>query len=303
MKKPVFVISFFLLALLAQLSVGQGCSDAGFCTINTLKPLVPDTSKLAENQVKVGAFYGTADNSIRVYGSYLEYNRRLTENFGLDVKLTSLAQNGNEIPVFGLSDIFINANYKVRARLNLTLGAKIPLNNADRTRDNLPLPMDYQSSLGTFDLVLGVGYEIKKLSLVAAIQQPLTQNNNQFFASQYPENSKLRNFQSTNQFVRSSDVLLRISYPLSITKKLTLTPSLLPIYHLANDKYTDENGREKEIDGSQGLSLNGNLYLDYSIDDKNSLQLNLARPFVVRDARPDGLTRSFIANLEYSMRL
>ena len=70
--------------------------------------------------------------------------------------------------------------------------------------------MDYQSSLGTFDLIFGVGYQINKLQLVAAIQQPLTQNNNLFFASSYPEDSPLREFQSTNKFIRSGDVMLRV---------------------------------------------------------------------------------------------
>jgi hypothetical protein len=92
------------------------------------------------------------------------------------------------------------------------------------------------------------------------------------------------------------------SYPISVNKKLKLTPSILPIYHLANDKYTDEAGVEKEIIGSEGLTLNGNVYIDYQINQTNSIQVNMAMPFIVRDVRPDGLTRSFVANLEYRIR-
>jgi hypothetical protein len=168
--------------------------------------------------------------------------------------------------------------------------------------DGLPLPMDYQSSLGTFDLIFGMGYTIKKLQLVTAIQQPLTQNDNQFLATDYDEDSPLRAFPSTNQFKRSGDVLVRISYPIVISPRMTFTPGLLPIYHLANDKYTDEFNVEKEIVGSQGLTLNGNIYFDYEINKKSTLQINMGVPFVVRDARPDGLTRSFIANLEYRLK-
>jgi hypothetical protein len=112
----------------------------------------------------------------------------------------------------------------------------------------------------------------------------------------------LKDFQTTNQFVRSGDVLLRVSYPISITSKFKLTPSVLPIYHLANDKYTDELKAEKEIVGSKGLTLNGNLFLGYEINSKNIIQMNMGMPFVVRDARPDGLTRGFIANLEYVIK-
>ncbi|MBT8349967.1 MAG: hypothetical protein KJO26_01860, partial [Deltaproteobacteria bacterium] len=187
-------------------------------------------------------------------------------------------------------------------KLNITLGAKIPLSNANNFLNSLPLPMDYQASLGTFDLIFGVGYVINKLQIVAAIQQPLTQNDNQFFASSYPAGSKLFAFQSTNKFTRSGDVMLRVSYPILLNQKLRLTPSILPIYHLTNDKYTDEINIEREIIGSEGLTLNGNIYLDYEINRKNTIQVNVAMPFVVRDSRPDGLTRSLIANLEYRIK-
>jgi len=281
---------------------GQGCSDAGFCTINSFKPNGADSTSVLNNQFKIGAFYGMADYSIAVYGSYLEYNRQVSEKFGLDAKLTTLAQNGNGIAVFGFSDLFVNANYKASERVRFTLGAKIPLSKANETYDNFPLPMDYQASLGTFDLLFGIGYEIEKIQFVAAIQQPLTQNDNQFIASSYPINSELSTFQSTNKFQRSGDVLLRVSYPVNLNSKIKLTPSILPIYHLANDKFTDEFDVEREIIGSEGLTLNGTVYVDYAINSKNSIQLNLGMPFIVRDARPDGLTRSFIANLEYVIK-
>jgi hypothetical protein len=162
--------------------------------------------------------------------------------------------------------------------------------------------MDYQASLGTFDLIFGIGYEFKKLQFVAAIQQPLTQNDNRFIATNYPTDSKLRTFQSTNKFQRSGDILLRVSYPFSLNSKLQFTPSILPIYHLTNDKYTYEFNIKKEINGSQGLTLNGNNYLDYEINSKNIIQINMGMPFIVRDSRPDGLTRSLIANLEYRIK-
>ena len=281
----------------------QGCSDAGFCTINSFKPGSEDSSSQEQNQLKVGAFFGSADNSIAVYGSYFEYNRNLNHKFGLDAKLTTLAQNGNGIATFGLSDIFINANYKSSENLSFTLGAKIPLSDASKTYNDLALPMDYQASLGTTDLIFGLGYVINKIRFTAAMQHPLTQNKNEFISSNYPINSALRSFQSTNNFERKGDVLLRVSYPLSLSSNLKLTPSILPIYHLSNDKFTDEFNNTSEIIGSQGLTLNVNAFLDYKINNKSTVQLNVALPFIVREARPDGLTRSFIANVEYRVKI
>ena len=47
------------------------------------------------------------------------------------------------------------------------------------------------------------------------------------------------------------------------------------------------------------MTLNGTVHIDYEIHGIHSLQLNAGAPFVVRKERPDGLTRSFIAALEY----
>lgn len=296
----LFLTTFSI--LFTNYAFGQGCSDAGFCTINSLKPNNTDSTAVVDNQFKIGAFYGKADNFISIYGNYFEYYRQLNNNLGLDAKLTTLAQSGNGISVFALSDIFVNINYKANERVRFTLGAKIPLSKANKTYNNLPLPMDYQASLGTFDLIVGIGYEINQIQIVAAIQQPLTQNDNQFIASDYPANSKLRTFQSTNKFQRSGDVLLRVSYPLNISSKLKLTPSILPIYHLTNDRYLDELNFNREINGSKGLTLNGNAFLDYEINNKSIIQFNFGIPFIVRESRPDGLTRSFIANIEYRLK-
>ncbi len=199
MKKFKILTTAIVMACISfHHSYSQGCSDAGFCTINSFKPSDSDSTKVLNKQFKIGTFAGDADNSIFVYGSYFEFNKQLNKRFGFDVKLTTLAQSGNGISAFGLSDFYINTNYAASEKLKLTLGFKVPLSNANKTHEGLPLPMDYQASLGTFDLIFGIGYEIKKIQLVAAIQQPLTQNNNQFFASNFSSNTPLSNFQSTN---------------------------------------------------------------------------------------------------------
>ena len=131
MKKGLFI--FVLIGICtvgANHSFAQGCSDAGFCTINSFKPNNADSIGAMKNQFKIGAFYGQADYSISVYGSYLEYNRQVSKKLGLDARFTTLAQNGNGISTFGVSDFFINANYKLNKKLKFTLGMKIPLSNA-----------------------------------------------------------------------------------------------------------------------------------------------------------------------------
>ncbi len=50
-------IGLFLLAFEAS---GQGCSDAGLCTLNSFKPNPADSTAYA-NQLKSGLSYGIAD--------------------------------------------------------------------------------------------------------------------------------------------------------------------------------------------------------------------------------------------------
>lgn len=284
---------------IAHIAAAQGCSDAGFCTLSSFKP--QENAGASPNQIKAGVAFGGADYAITILSGHLEYNRQLGSNWSADLKLTSLSQSGNGISTFNLSDVYLTANYAASANMRVTAGLKVPLNRANATNDGFPLPMDYQSSLGTLDLVLGFGFAIQKIQFALALQQPLTQNENAFVAANAPIEA-LREFQSTNQFKRSGDVLLRVSYPLALGEKLTLTPSLLPIFHLANDKYTDAASIEREIEGSQGLTLNANAFLDYNLSETSALQLGFGMPLVVRDARPDGLTRSFLATLEYRFR-
>lgn len=279
----------------------QGCSDAGFCTLNSFKPNTLDSVADAHNRIRVGASFGVADHSITVFGTYLEYDRQLGKRFGLDAKLTALAQSGNDISAFGLSDVYLNMNYRILSNLKMSAGVKLPLTDGNTEQDGLPLPLDYQSSLGTTDLIVGLSLGIKDLEITMALQQPLTQNDNRFLAEEYPLDSRLRAFQSTNGFQRKGDVLTRFSMPVN-AGKFKLTPSILAITHLGNDLYTDALGIEREIEGSSGLTLNANAYLDYQLDQTSALQLNVGVPLLVRDTRPDGLTRAIVVNLEYSAR-
>jgi hypothetical protein len=210
-------------------------------------------------------------------------------------------QSGSETTVFGLSDLFVVGNYGINENFQVSAGFKIPLNDANRLLNGTALPMDYQSSLGTLDLLLGVLYKIKKLELALAYQQPLTQNKNTFLVEDFPTESGFRKFQSTNNYQRVGDALLRISYPLSIGQKFRVTPSILSIYHLSDDSFTDGAMMEMPISGSQGLTLNMNLYANFTVSKTTNLELNIGSPLIVRSARPDGLTRNFVMNLEYQI--
>lgn len=276
----------------------QGCSDAGFCTVQTFRPRAEPVEGYRQ-EIRVGASLGIADHAIFVLGTQVEYNRRFGSYFSADARVTSLMQRGNGVTVFGLSDVFLQANYLAGRRVRFSLGAKLPLMGGNRERDGLPLPMDYQSSLGTVDILAGVGVELGRWQWAAALQQPIRQNENQFVSTVYGSGSPFGVFQTTRGYRRSGDVLIRLSYPFARRGKWLFTPSLLPLYHLSNDRYVNAFGEVEPIIGSSGLTVNANIYADYLLGARGRLQFSVAAPLLVRKARPDGLTRGLVAGVEY----
>lgn len=297
-----FIISCFLLVIALADMNAQGCSDAGLCTIEPLKPIGVLENTEALNKLNFGLSMGVADYNIAVYGGALGYSRTFSEQWSVDSKITFLSQGGNDIAVAGPGDIFLNLNYKPSQKFAISMGAKIPLMKADKVEDGLPLPMDYQSSLGTLDFLGGITYNMENWQFALGVQIPLEQNDNAFLADLYDPESPLSEIQSTNQFKRQADILLRISRPIVVNEKMTIIPGLLPIYHLGEDEYTDVDGVVQSIAGSDGLTLNGTLFLDYQLGSDNALEFSIGFPFIVREARPDGLTRSFVLGIGYAKR-
>lgn len=271
----------------------QGCSDAGACSIESFTPAAAAPTLL--NEVSVGVNAGAADHDIFVLGGQLGYTRRFG-SFSVDTKLTYTAQSGNDISESGLGDVFVIANYKPSLSFTVSAGVKVPTNKADKSLYNKDLPMDYQSSLGTLDLILGVSFQKNNWLLALGYQQPLQQNENQY--NPWGWYDPLWDFEYTVGFERKSDVLLRISRILKLTDKLTVAPGLLPIYHLDEDE-VDAQGTSFPIEGSSGLTLNATAHFLLQVSAKNKLGFNIGFPLVVRETRPDGLTRSFVVGVEY----
>lgn len=288
MKKLVLLINLFMVPCIYS----QGCSDAGICTVDNMKSHANDSIVL-KNALKLGINYGRSYEDINVFGSYLSYNRKVSNKVDLDLRITYFNQFDGKISSSTIADAIVSSNFKLSDDLKATLGLKIPFTDGNLKENGVALPMDFQPSLGTFDLILGISKRVDKFNFILGYQQPLTQNDNEYFA---PVNSR---FSSTNNFKRAGDLLFRAVYNYNISERFSFSPSLLPIYHVTEDKYTDMFNTEQNIDGSSGLTLNANLYFNYKLNQTQSLEFSLGGPLLVRDVRPDGLTRGFVANLEY----
>jgi hypothetical protein len=294
---------FFLVSTVFTSAFSQGCSDAGFCSINHVKPTNQDSSTLLKNRLSLGIGYGLGDFGVTVTTPYIEYQRSFGANWSAGVKVGYLIADGKLAVTSDLSDAYLTvARALWKQKIKTSVSLKLPFNDGNKSH-GFELPMNYQTSLGTVDLIAALTYlPFKGFGVTVALQQPLTQNNNQFDPTSKPYGLAAQNYQTTSGYHRKGDFLLRVNYTLPIIKnKLELTPGLLPIYHLDQDSYVDQSGIRHTIMGSEGLTFNANLFVVYKLNSKNILEFSYGSPLVARKARPDGLTRKYVFAVEYKI--
>jgi hypothetical protein len=278
----------------------QGCSDAGICSIGNSFV----TEKSTKNLIELGAVYGVGENDVTSVTGYITYSHEFTSSFAMSFKTTYFSASGNGVSNSQLGDGYLIGNYKFAQKdqnqWSALMGLKIPFSSADGKSNGIVLPMEYQASLGTYDLIVGTNYRMKQWDFNAGLQLPISNQNKNTYIEANPTSDK--SFNSTNQFERKPDALFRTMYTYQTSdKKWSIKPNVLFIYHLGEDKFEDLMGIKQTIKDSDGLTINGNLITAYQLNTNNSLELSLATPFMVRKERPDGLTRAFTAGLTYKM--
>jgi hypothetical protein len=299
--KPVYLSLFAL--LVSRLPVAaQGCSDAGFCTIGALKQhAVSDQTK---QKITLLVPVGLGDQSVLVVTPGIQYDRQLSAHWAIQGKLTANYATGDLGHAAGSGDVFLSGTYSFPTKTTwttaLTLGTKLPLSNGNLKADNRSLPMQYQSSLGTVDAIAGLSVNSTRWQFSAGWQQPLTGANANTFLPGTDNRTEALAYPPSNQFTRKADVLARAAYMLVSGSKVMINAGLLGIYHLGTDTYTNQAGRSLAIAGSDGLTLNATLAGWWNVSPRMRLGFTGGIPLVVREVRPDGLTRSVVFAPEIS---
>lgn len=308
--KRFFSIAFCVLLINVFINPAlhaQGCSDAGVCTIHSIKNSVgAHDIKKGKNDLSIGFAFGKGERFTNNYTGYIQYTRAITEKTSVTGKINYNAINGELANTSGLGDLFLSVNHtfdtKKKWQKSFVVGLKFPLEGSNISKNGIQLPMPYQTSLGTTDLVLAINYSRKAFGATLAVQQPLNPiNENEFLPGDYPAIPLTLKYLPTNEFSRKGDVVGRVSYSLKAGKNFSIRPSLLGIYHAGNDSYVDNSKNRRPIYNSSGLTLNGIVFFDYKLKNGNGFELSFGTPFIVRDKRPDGLTRKFVAALEYQV--
>lgn len=311
MNLPFLLCSFLVIGSIPVFS--QGCSDAGFCTMGAMKPDQPYNKKieLKLRSMEVSFYRGTTTLTPIVYVATADMNFSLNSKTSFQVKLPFQAVTGSLGKTSGMGDIslcftrniFSNENFDV----NLSVGGKIPTNNSDKKNDEgNPLPMYYQTSLGTYDFITGISLITRKWLFATGIQYPFNKNNNQFLWTAWNGNTEhgipyIQKYPNAKELKRGTDVMLRVERNFRFSR-LNFTVGLLPIYRVTNDEITLGDGSRIKPDKAKGLAMSGIVTTGYNFNVRTSVRLLIGHKIVQREENPDGLTRELVSTLSYCYR-
>lgn len=305
-----------LLLLTAALAFGQGCSDAGFCTMGAMKPDQPYNKriKVKLKTVELSYYRGTTTLTPIVYVTNLDFNFSLNSRNALQIKVPYQWVSGQLANTASIGDISLcytrNLFSSDRFDINASLGAKIPSNNSNFTDGINPLPMYYQTSLGTYDFIAGISMINRQWLFATGIQVPLNQNGNQFdwhrWQSTDPaELTYIQKYPNSTDLKRGIDIMLRVERNFRLSR-FNFSVGLLPIYRIVADEITNFQGirTSKDAKGNvaQGLALSWIVTTGYNFNARSGVRLLVGHKIVQREFSPDGLTRELVSSLSYIYR-
>lgn len=328
MKTSRFFFVFFInILVLSQLSYAQGCSDAGFCTMGALKPDQKFAKKtvIKLRAIEISQYYGLTKFNDHIIATNLDINVGLSAKSTLQFKMPYQYVSGPLANTQGLGDISIsftqNILTKEKYQVGLTIGAKIPTNNSNKTTTRngveLPLPMYYQTSLGTYDLVIGGSLVTRRWLFGLGIQQVISNaNENTFLWKPWrdfaPEMRSLSDpYPVSKNLARGTDIMLRVERNFRFSN-YNFSLGILPIYRVNKDFLTsfdpvakkEIRGEMMETDGWACSILLGGGY-NFSINSGVKLLfgcnlLDLAEIHYRKN--PDGLSRVMVLSAGYEFR-
>lgn len=309
------------LILAPEILLGQGCSDAGFCTMGAMKPDQSYNKKveLKLRSIELSYYYGKTTLSPYIQVANLDASFSITKNLGVQIKVPYQWVNGNFDNTSGMGDISLSATQRVKSNdkydINATLGMKIPSNDANKkdsgsktpAAEGLALPMYYQTSLGSFDLVAGVSFISSKWMFATGIQSALTANGNEFWRGEwlppvYPDEDYVLAYDNATKLKRGTDVMIRIERNFRFSN-YSFNIGLLPIYRITKDQIADrDTGEYMKLEGTTGLAMTVLSSFTYHFDVTNSLKFSYGKKITDREVNPDGLTRKQVFIVAYGFR-
>jgi len=167
--------------------------------------------------------YGSGDNQTGVVSNNLEINYRiLNKKLYAQLKIPYVYVSGDLGNTNGVGDLTLSMSYtairKKKSNLSVVAGMKIPTNNSDLAINNEPLPMAYQTSLGSRDALFGVNYGFNKWNVTFAYQHSFNSNNNEYLHSNL-NRATYNDYFESNQLKRADDGVFRVNRSFLLRKQ------------------------------------------------------------------------------------
>ncbi len=279
----IFSFGFFINNINAQ------CSDAGICQLG-LHLDEPDGRKLNLG-VRYNLGYSGKEDDIQYHTVQLDASYQIHEKTSVSLILPYNSQSGPLGSVSGIGDLILgisqNFPFEQESGLSVSIGARLATGDENKEPG---LPQEYQSSLGSNDILLGLKYYINSLYLGVGYQIAGERNSN-----------------AITRLERGDDFLLRGGYNFAVND-FTFDPQLLLIKRLGESSVLNPAGSSTEdefidVEGSDQLQINFLLNTQYALSDQSNLFFEFAFPFLKRDVNVDGLTRAFTAALGINFKL
>lgn len=321
--KSSFFTGIICAVILSSLNaLGQGCSDAGFCSMGALRPdqAFNKESAIKLRAVELNQYWGESLLTPTIRVTTLDLTVGINVRNFIQVKIPYQSVEGNlteefgNSPIAGLGDISLSFTRTLKIddkyEIHGTVGAKIASGQADMADDQgRVLHMYYQNSLGTHDLVIGGSYISSKWLFAAGFQVPLIhRNQNSFNHDQwqdYPSQEYLLSHDAVPvgmEFQRGIDAMIRLERNFRFSN-YSFNVGLLPIYRLTTDRAHNPNtGITTDISGTTGLALSGIVGGTYHFNINTSVRLLYGLKITERDFNPDGLTRAEVRSIAFVYR-
>ncbi|RED97483.1 hypothetical protein [Marinoscillum furvescens] len=295
----------------------QGCSDAGFCTMGAMKPDQSYSKQIdfKLRTLELNYYRGRSLLSPVITAITADMTFGINDLTAIQLKVPYQMVSGNLGETSGIADLSISATRSFpieRGAVGVTLGGKLPTGKANIEKEPSELgpggdyPMYYQTSLGTYDIVLGTSYINENWLFATGIQLPIVhQNENDFRWGHwpgYPSPDYINSHDLANNLRRGTDIMLRaernfryVNYNFGI--------GALGIYRISKDEvYNFRTDTREKLDGTTGLAFTMLANFGYHINVNHSLKLIYAHKVTDREVNPDGLTRHDVLSTSYIYR-
>lgn len=282
----------------------QGCSDAGVCSATQQFDSSSD-QKIAHH-FSLTPSLGLGDQQSWVLGSVFSYQIQNQKGWSLTVALPYSSTLGNITTTSGIGDIILGLNVPIfknsKNQVSWLIAGKFATDDANKTFDNQALPMIYQPSSGTNDLISSVQWNYQTWLFAVGYQHAFNGNENTFISTDFPIDSDAAKYHSSAYLKRGDDVMLRFEKRFLGKKKSSFKAGALPIFRIQEDQLKVD-GVYENIPNSSGLTLNIYTAWRYQFTQNFYSELQLAAPPITREVRADGTTRSFLINLRLAFSL